>query len=444
MTTVKTLITSQTSPLTTLRLRSALILVALTVGALAFASAPTAFGVVPAPDGGYPNGNTAEGDNALLELTTGESNTAIGLDALSSDTTGSNNTATGFAVLLNNTIGFDNTGNGFQALEDNMTGSFNTANGAAALQNNTTGSFNTANGVVALFSNTTGSNNTANGTQALNKNTTGFHNAADGFEALFSNTTGNHNTADGDIALLHNTTGNFNTALGAHSLLTNTTGSSNIAVGFNAGNNLTIGNNNIDIGNSGVAGEAATTRIGTAGIQARAFIAGVSGVAVAGSTVVVNGNGQLGVAGSSERFKTDVKPMDKASEAILALRPVTFRYKKSIDPDGVPQFGLVAEEVAKVNPNLVVRDAKGEVYTVRYDAVNAMLLNEFLKERSAMEELKSKVRRQEATILQQQKALQATAAQQQKQLEALTTGLQKVSAQIDLSKPLPHMVVNNQ
>src|SRR6266480_4551992 len=438
MTAMKTVITC--SLLTIFRSRSALIFIPLLLTCFALASAPTAFGVVPAPDGGYPGGNTAEGDNALLSLTTDASNTAIGLDPLFSNTTGSNNTANGFAVLLNNTTGFDNTANGFQALEDNMTGSLNTANGAATLQNNTTGSFNTANGIVALFSNTTGSNNTADSTQALNENTTGIKNTADGFQALFSNTTGNQNTADGDIVLFHNTTGNFNTASGAHTLLNNTTGSFNIALGVNAGDNLTIGNNNIDIGNRGVAGESATARIGTAGSQTRTFIAGVSGVAVAGSTLVVNGSRQLGIAASSERFKDEIKPMNKASEAILALQPVTFRYKKNIDPDHGPQFGLVAEEVARVNPDLVARDAKSDVYTVRYEAVNAMLLNEFLKEHRKVQEQDVTIAQVRSTAAKQE----ATITQQQKQIEALTAGLQKVSAQIEASKPPPQMVVNNQ
>ena len=423
---MKTVIASNSSLLTILRSRSASILTALALGVFALASAPTAFGVVPAPDGGYPRGNTAEGDNALLDLTTGESNTAIGLDALSSNTTGSNNTATGFAVLLNNTTGFDNTGNGFQALEFNMTGSFNTANGAGALQNNTTGSFNTANGLVVLFSNTTGSNN----------------------------------TAEGDIALFHNTTGNFNTASGANTLASNTTGSSNIALGINAGGNLTIGNNNIDIGNRGVAGESATTRIGTAGSQTRTFIAGVSGVAVAGPTVVVNSSGQLGVAVSSERFKDEIKPMNKASEVILALRPVTFRYQKNIDPDRTPQFGLVAEEVAKVNPDLVARDADGKVYTVRYEAVNAMLLNEFLKEHSTMQELRSTVTKQEARAAQQRdeiKVLTATLKEQAWQIQKVSAQLAAVSPsrggleatkfatqRIRRGGPAPQIVLNNQ
>jgi uncharacterized coiled-coil protein SlyX len=466
------------------------LLIALLLAWFALASTPDAFGVVPAPDGGYPRGNTAEGDNALLDLTTGESNTAIGLDALSSNTTGSNNTANGFAVLLNNTTASDNTGTGFQALEDNMTGSFNTANGSNALFRNTTGSNNTADGadalttntighentatgVSALFSNTTGSNNTATGVNVLISNTTGIDNTAIGSQALFSNTTGNFNTADGFNALIHNTTGNRNTANGVNALigntiggnntaegvnallgnttgnnntangeaalLRNTTGSSNIALGINAGGNLTIGNSNIDIGNAGVAAEANTIRVGTQGTQRRAFIAGISGTAVTGSPVVVNASGQLGVAASSERFKDEIKRMDKASEAILALQPVTFRYKKDIDPDRVPQFGLVAEDVAKVNRDLVARDAKGEVYTVRYDAVNAMLLNEFLKEHR-------KVQEQDVTIAQVRSTAAkqgATIAEQQEQIEALTAGLQKVSAQIEASKPPPQMLVNN-
>jgi hypothetical protein len=192
-------------------------------------------------------------------------------------------------------------------------------------------------------------------------------------------------------------------------------------LGFNAGDNLTIGNNNIDIGNGGVAGESRTTHIGTQGTQRRTFIAGISGTAVTGSPVVVNGSGQVGVAASSERFKDEIKPMNKASEAILALQPVTFRYKKNIDPDRVPQFGLVAEEVAKVNPHLVARDAKSEVYTVRYEAVNAMLLNEFLKEHRKVEELT--------------KEFQAAIAQQRKRIETLSAGLQKVSAQLATASP---------
>jgi len=155
--------------------------------------------------------------------------------------------------------------------------------------------------------------------------------------------------------------------------------------------------------------------------------------AVQGVAVKVNADGQLGVPPSSKRFKTDIKPMDKSSEAILALKPVTFRYKKEIDAAGTPEFGLVAEDVAKVNPDLVVRDAEGKVYTVRYDAVNAMLLNEFLKEHQTVQELKSAAAKQEAMI-----------AGQQKQIVALAAGLQKVSAQLEVSKSAPQTVLNNQ
>jgi hypothetical protein len=255
--------------------------------------------------------------------------------------------------------------------------------------------------------------------------------------ALQSNRSGNNNTADGQGALSFNSGGNNNTATGSNALSQNTIGSSNIAVGFRAGLNLTTGNDNIDIGNGGVAGESSTIRIGI--FQTRTFIAGIAGVAVIGSPVVVNANGRLGVSGSSMRFKEAIRPMDKASEAVFALKPVTFRYKHELDPDGIPQFGLVAEQVEKVNPDLVARDPKGELYTVRYDAVNAMLLNEFLKEHRKVQEqgaiiaqIKSNAAKQEALI-----------ARQQNQIEALTAGLQRVSAQLELNKSTPQTVLNN-
>src|SRR6266567_7395462 len=181
-------------------------------------------------------------------------------------------------------------------------------------------------------------------------------------------TTGSQNTATGWQALFSNK-GDENTANGAFALYSNTTGGSNIALGNSAGFNLTTGDFNIDIGNAGVAGEANTIRIGTSGDQTRTFIAGISGTAVAGAAVKVNANGLLGVAPSSQRFKTEIKPMDKASEAILALKPVTFHYKKELDPEGILQFGLVAEEVEEVDPNLVTCDDQGKPYTVRYEEI---------------------------------------------------------------------------
>jgi len=455
----------------------------------------------PPPDGGYPGGNTAEGDGALfnnqfnLAAGTGIDNTAMGKDALDSNTTGNNNTAIGFEALFSNTTGGDNTaiglsalfrnttGNantatgsvalgsnnadnntamGASALQDNTTGNANTATGARALTGNNTGFQNTADGSGALFSNN-GDNNTATGFDSLTSNTTGNNNTADCLQALTGNTSGTQNTATGVNALAFNETGNNNTAIGYFALQLNTGsnntacgesalgnnkgGSNNIALGTSAGINLTTGSNDIDIGNSGVAGETAKIRIGKQGTQNGTFIAGISGVAVTGTQVVVNSSGKLGVAASSARFKEAIKPMDEASEAILALKPVTFRYKHELDPDGIPQFGLVAEQVEKVNPDLVARDEDGKVMTVRYEAVNAMLLNEFLKEHRNVQEqqvtigeVKSNAAKQDAIIASQE----AIIAQQQKQIDALTATVQKVSDQIGIDKPALKVVAVNQ
>ena len=225
---------------------------------------------------------------------------------------------------------------------------------------------------------------------------------------LFKNTTGDLNTAIGEVALQQNTIGSSNSAFGEHALYLNTTGTFNIALGVGAGRNLTTGSHNIDIGNVGIAGESDTIRIGNAN-QTNTYITGISGATVAGGvTVIVDAQGHLGTMISSERFKDQIKGMDNASEAIFALKPVTFRYKHKLDPEGIPQFGLVAEEVEKVNPDLIARDEQGKPYSVRYEAVNAMLLNEFLKEHRTVQEqgatitqLKSMVEKQEAANAQQ-------------------------------------------
>ncbi len=394
-----------------------------------FVLAPLARAVDPPPGGGYPGGNTALGDDALFSQPDG---------------TEAGSTAIGFQALYNNTVGGDgNTAVGNNALFSNTTGGGNTANGFWALYSNTTGERNTAIGNFALVDNTTGGSNTATGFETLEDNSTGFGNTANGFDALTFNTTGFDNTAIGSGALAFNN-GNENTAIGSGALNFSTTGGNNIAVGRIAGAKVTTGSNNIDIGNQGKPGESRTIRIGTKNTQRNTFIAGISGVTVAGGVgVIVDSSGHLGTIVSSERFKDDIKPMDKASEAILALQPVTFRYKHELDPDGIPQFGLVAEQVEKVDPDLVARDADGKAYTVRYEAVNAMLLNEFLKEHRTVQQLKSTVAKQEATIAQQQKDFQATATHQQKQIEALTAGLQKVSAQVEISRPAPQTVVDN-
>jgi hypothetical protein len=406
-----------------------------------FALSPTAQALLPppAPDGGYPGFNTAEGDGAMFSLTSGLNNTAVGFLALNNDMTGGNNTAIGANALLHS-VGSGNTATGAQALSSNTNSSNNTADGFGALQNNT-GQDNTATGALALSSNITGSGNTANGLLALSTNNSGFNNTAIGNRAL-QNTTAGNNTATGSGALLNNGAGHDNTATGLNALFLNqtgiqntadgdqalfqTTGGNNIALGFQAGMNLTFGSNNIDIGALGSAGESNTIRIGKSGIQTKTFIQGIRGVTVAnGVGVIVGTTGQLGTVVSSARFKEAIKPMDKASEAILALKPVTFRYKKELDPDKIPQFGLIAEEVEKVNPELVARDEEGNIMSVRYEAVNAMLLNEFLKEHRTVQDLK------------------AIVVHQQKQIETLTTGLVKVSAELELSKPAPQTVLNN-
>ncbi len=299
-------------------------------------------------------GNTANGSFALYRNTTGSSNTAAGFGALELNTTGSNNTAAGYGALDVNTSGSNNTAAGFEALVHSGTGSNNTANGSFALQNNTTGSISTAEGFEALYSSSTGGGNVANGYQALRFNTTGSSNTANGWCALYKNTSASNNTADGYWALNNNTTGHDNTALGYSALFNNTIGSNNIALGPSAGTNLTTGSNNIDIGALGGAGESNTIRIGRSGFQTNAYITGISGVTVAGGvSVIVDANGHLGTLNSSARYKEAIQPMDKTSEAILALKPVTFRYKEELDAAGIPQFGLVAEEVAKVDPTLV-------------------------------------------------------------------------------------------
>jgi uncharacterized coiled-coil protein SlyX len=440
--------------------RRVLLLIPLAVACLALP--PTVRGVCQQ---GCDGDNTFLGDDALLNNTTGFSNTAIGWRALYSNTTGFNNTAngpgalysnstgnyntaSGSGALTSNTIGDNNTANGSFALQLNTTGCANTASGASALEDNTTGYGNTANGSFALFRNTTGINNTANGTSALVSNTTGNNNTASGGFALEENTNGFQNTATGWQALQNNRAGSRNTANGYHALWSNNigtnntaegfqalyhnTGSNNVGLGFNAGTNLTTGSGNVCIGYNvlGVAGESNTTRIKN-----------VYTSMASGRAVYVNSDNKIGTLVSSRRFKDEIKPMDTASEAILALEPVTFRYKKEIEPDGAIMFGLIAEEVEQVDPDLVTRNEKGEAEAVRYEAVNAMLLNEFLKEHRKVQEL-------EATVAQQRKGMDVLTVQ----LKEQAAQIQNVSAQVQMGKfatrrirrggPAPRMVLN--
>jgi len=354
--------------------------------------------------------NNGFGTFTLFSNTEGSDNTAVGDSALASNATGNRHTAVGSGALLNCVAAPDFEGNtavGAEALRDDTTGNFNTAMGGSALKLNTIGTVNTAIGLDALVSNTEGSSNTAIGGNTLFNNTTGTQNTATGIFALFSNETGNTNTAVGLNALNMNIAGSSNTAVGVNALISST-GDGNTALGSGAGGSVATADNVICIGNTG------------ADVSNTAWIGNVFGVTtVSGTTapVIVSDGGQLGTLPSSERFKKDIATMEKGSEAILALRPVTFHYKT--DTKGVPQFGLIAEEVARVNPALVLPDKQGKPYTVRYDAVNAMLLNEFLKEHRKVEQL-------------------------EKQVQKLAAGLQKVSAQLELTKSEPQTVLNNQ
>ena len=367
--------------------------------------------------------NAGFGQQALSNVTTGDANTATGAGALLRDTTGSNNTATGWGALAGNTTGFNNTANGWNALNLNN-GTSNTAIGAAALQNNTTGNYNMASGFFALQRNTTGEFNTATGAGALFSNTAD-ENTATGAAALVFNTTGGSNTAAGSAALFSNTTGAHNTGNGFQTLATNTTGNDNVALGFLAGNSQTTGSNNVYIGSN---------ILGVAGENNACYVASIFGqTSASGIPVLINSSTKLGTATSSKRFKEDIKPMNKASEALFSLKPVAFRYKKEIDPTGKSQLGLVAEDVEKVNPDLVVRDKEGKPYSVRYDQVNAMLLNEFLKAHR-------KIQEQEQTISQLKSGLEMLTATVKEQ----ASQIQKVSAQLRLNKPAPQTVLNNQ
>jgi hypothetical protein len=330
--------------------------------------------------------NVGMGYQALHANTTGTRSTANGVYALVNNTIGSFNTAIGFGALYYNTTGSNNVASGNGALWCNTNGYGNTAFGVQSLYNNTQGNDNTANGYHALYSNTTGGGNTANGAYALQSNTN-FGNTASGYRALSANTYGYMNTADGNGALQRNTIGYENTACGTLALGGNSSGVGNIAIGYNAGANLTTGHYNIDIGNSGNAGESWTMRIGTQGTQTRTFIAGIYGAtAASGAAVYVNSSGQLGTVTSSRRFKEAIADMGDQSEVLLSLRPVSFHYKPEIAPQGTTHFGLVAEEVEQVAPELVLYDGNGEIYSVRYDQISAMLLNEFLKEHRKVQE----------------------------------------------------------
>jgi len=463
-----------------------IIFMTILLGLASFALLPGAQALTPAPDGCYPNFTTAEGCDALnllgagvgntavgwrslfsaadanfntgvgagtLVLNTGDSNTAvgaaalllnttgfnnvaIGTDALVFNTTGDDNTATGAFALFSNTEGGNNTATGDFALSLNTTGSDNTATGHSALQQNTTGFFNTAVGSQALLVNTTGDFNTANGGNALQLNN-GVNNTATGYGALEFNTDGGNNTAIGIFALQDNTTGGGNTAVGSDALASNTTGGDNTALGNEAGSLITgSGNVCIGAGVNGVAGESNITRI-------RNVYASVA----TERAVYVTSDNRIGTLSSSRRYKEEIKPMNQASEALFALKPVTFRYKKAIDPTRVLSFGLIAEDVAEISPELITRDKQGKPQTVRYEAVNAMLLNEFLKEhkklgdqQSSIAQLESNAARQEATITQLKKEMETVIAR----FREHESKIQKADAHTEMDRSALKMVANDQ
>jgi trimeric autotransporter adhesin len=398
--------------------------------------APNAFGVFPPPDGGYPGQNTAEGDSALLHLAGGTYNTALGWASLGFNVTGDYNTGVGAATLLKNTAD-ENTAVGAGALLNNTTGLRNTATGTFALFGNTAGSDNTANGDKALFNNMLGNGNTAIGTFALRTNTTGGGNTAVGFGALLSNNS-TENTAVGFDALLNNTLGYSNTAMGWHALLNSTQGSGNTAIGYGALEDATSISGNTALGYR--AGSNVTTAnnvicIDTLGanVSNSCYIGNIWTEPGGTQAVYVNSQGKLGELVSSRRFKDEIMPMEQTSEVIYGLRPVSFRYKPAIEPTRPQSFGLIAEEVEKINPDLVSRAKDGKPLSVRYDQVNAMLLNEFLKEHKKVQAL-------EATVVRQQKGIEVLTAQ----LKEQATQIQKVSAQVEMSRSAPQIVLNNQ
>ena len=324
------------------------------------------------------NGNTPDIANAaIVPLGTGGAITvqadAVGID-LVIDTNGYYGSP---AASASNVLLGPNTGN------STMTGISNTAIGSGAFVGNTTGFKNTASGALALHNNTSGAQNTATG-----------------YEALLANDSGMNNTATGYLSLNQNISGGGNTAIGAGALFT-TTGSENIGIGINSGANLGIGDSNIDIGNVGGADESSTIRIGTSDNHKRAFLAGVRGVTTGVNdavAVMIDSAGQLGTVSSSRRFKQEIEDMGEASQGLMRLRPVRFRYTRSLDPTGSPQYGLIAEEVAEVFPDLVVYEKGGQPETVRYHVLVPMLLNEVQKDRKTIAELTARLERLEALM----------------------------------------------
>ncbi|MBC7882419.1 MAG: tail fiber domain-containing protein [Anaerolineae bacterium] len=397
---------------------------------------------VPICDGA----TTACTNDFYVVANVGTTNLVVDVVGYFSPDIGNSNTATGRDALKSNTTGSYNTANGSTALQFNTTGFSNTATGSLALLSNTTGSSNTAAGTSALYSNTTGFSNTATGTSALYSNTTGDSNTANGNGALDSNTTGDSNTAAGRDALRINTTGQGNVATGRAALDSNTTGSYNVALGYGAGGSLTTGSNNVDIANSGVAGESGVIRIGTPGAQTRTLIAGINGATASGGVqVFINANGQLGTLTSSRRFKRDINNLGSLSDRLLKLRPVSFRYKQATEQGEHPlQYGLIAEEVAKVFPALVQYDKEGKPFTVYYHLLTPLLLGEVQRQQAQLVSEKTQLASQKAQLASLRSEnqhlrsqLTTLQAQQEQMLKLVSTRLNNLERAVEVNGKAP-------
>jgi trimeric autotransporter adhesin len=324
-------------------------------------------------DGATRSINISTKDPALWLLAAALCLCPVGTRAAGLDPT---DTTTGTGALGSENGGFGNTADGYYALYYNTTGYANTASGYAALFSNIGGTYNTASGYYALYYNTTGSSNTGSGFGAIFANTTGNFNTASGYNALNFNSVGNNNAGLGYRALYANTSGSSNVAIGGNALYA-MQGTNNIALGYNAGKLTTSGNSNIYIGHAGLNGsESKVTRIGQ--LQTKVFIAGIRGVPLSGATVVVGVGGQLGVVASSARYKNDIKSLADTADKLAQLRPVSFRYKT--EPDAT-HYGLIAEEVDKVMPELVVRDEKNRPESVQYQELIPLLLQQWKAQR---------------------------------------------------------------
>jgi hypothetical protein len=441
---------------------------------------PIARAVNPPPDGGYGGQNTAEGTDALFSLTTGVWNVAVGFQALHGDTIGNQNTATGYNALFSNISGNKSTAYGSQALFNNTTGNDNVATGFSTLFSNIIGNRNTgvgyrtltfnnaddntAIGWNGLYNNRTGVQNTAIGSGALLHNFGASNNTGTGFQALFNNSTSEFNVAVGDfalasfngttafdgantalgsIALTAETSGQENTAVGRRALESLIAASNNTAVGWRAGDNIIDGTNDVAVGSSAGSSFVHANNMVAIGAPGAGPFADTSNTCFIGSifdqivsdpgsqeAVYVDQFNVVGIFNSSRRYKHDIQPMDKASEAILALKPVTFKFNS--DWKGTTQYGLIAEEVAEVNPGLVTHRGDGELSSVHYEQINAMLLNEFLKEHKKVQNL-------ETTVAQQEKGMEVLTAQ----LKEQAAQIQKVSAQLEVNQPTPKVVLSN-